>query len=215
VHSSPNGAPLLPKLRGHFAEFLNKGSLARLRILSLPTCVGLRYGHHFASLETFLDSVGSATSLLNFRSPSRLRIMNCGFAYSSPYSLGPALPIAGLAYPPVSSLPSNGSWWHRILNRLSIAYALRLGLGPGLPWADEPSPGNLRFSAGRILTCLIAYSYRHSHFCTVHCSSRYSFCPYRTLPYHHITAIRSFGARLSPGTFSAQGHSTSELLRTL
>lgn len=56
--------PLLPKLRGHFAEFLNKGSLARLRILSLPTCVGLRYGHPLASLETFLDSVGSATSLL-------------------------------------------------------------------------------------------------------------------------------------------------------
>ena len=38
-------APLLPKLRGHFAEFLNKGSPVRLRILSSPTCVGLRYGH--------------------------------------------------------------------------------------------------------------------------------------------------------------------------
>ena len=74
-----NGAPLLPKLRGHFAEFLNKGSLARLRILSLPTCVGLRYGHQLASLETFLDSVGSATSLLEFRSPSRLRINELRF----------------------------------------------------------------------------------------------------------------------------------------
>ena len=41
-------APLLPKLRGHFAEFLNKGSTARLRILSSPTCVGLRYGRLFA-----------------------------------------------------------------------------------------------------------------------------------------------------------------------
>ena len=38
-------APLLPKLRGHFAEFLNKSSLAHLRILSSPTCVGYRYGH--------------------------------------------------------------------------------------------------------------------------------------------------------------------------
>ena len=38
-------APLLPKLRGHFAEFLNNSSLARLRILSSSTCVGLRYGH--------------------------------------------------------------------------------------------------------------------------------------------------------------------------
>ena len=40
-----NEAPLLPKLRGHFAEFLDRGSLARLGILSLPTCVGLRYGY--------------------------------------------------------------------------------------------------------------------------------------------------------------------------
>ena len=29
-----------------------------------------------------------------------------------------------------------------------------LVLGPDLPWADEPSPGNLRLSADRILTCL-------------------------------------------------------------
>ena len=29
-----------------------------------------------------------------------------------------------------------------------------LSLGPDLPWADEPSPGNLRFSTARILTLL-------------------------------------------------------------
>ena len=40
-----SGAPLIPKLRGHFAEFLNNSSLAGLRILSSPTCVGLRYGY--------------------------------------------------------------------------------------------------------------------------------------------------------------------------
>ena len=33
-------SPLLPKLRGHFAEFLNHSSLAHLRIFSLTTCVG-------------------------------------------------------------------------------------------------------------------------------------------------------------------------------
>ena len=31
---------------------------------------------------------------------------------------------------------------------------LGLALGPDLPWADEPSPGNLRFSTARILTLL-------------------------------------------------------------
>lgn len=37
-------ASLLPKLQDHFAEFLGRDSLERLRILSLTTCVGLRYG---------------------------------------------------------------------------------------------------------------------------------------------------------------------------
>jgi hypothetical protein len=37
-------APLLPKLRGHFAEFLLHGSLEHLRLLASPTCVGFRYG---------------------------------------------------------------------------------------------------------------------------------------------------------------------------
>ena len=59
-----------------------------------------------------------------------------------------------------------------------------LGLGPGLPWVDEPSPGNLRLSASRILTCFLAYSCRHSLFLPVHHSSQYGFCPVRTLPYH-------------------------------
>ena len=37
-------APLLPKLRGYFAEFLDHSSLDRLGILYLTTCVGLGYG---------------------------------------------------------------------------------------------------------------------------------------------------------------------------
>ena len=38
------GAPLLPKLRGQFAEFLDGGSPVHLGLLYQPTCVGLRYG---------------------------------------------------------------------------------------------------------------------------------------------------------------------------
>ena len=45
---SISGAPLLPKLRGQFAEFLNNPSPVGLRIFFLPTCVGLRYGHYFS-----------------------------------------------------------------------------------------------------------------------------------------------------------------------
>jgi hypothetical protein len=43
-HPRLTEAPLLPKLRGHFAEFLLHDSLEHLRLLASPTCVGLRYG---------------------------------------------------------------------------------------------------------------------------------------------------------------------------
>ena len=58
--------PLLPKLRGHFAEFLNNASPARLRILSSSTCVGLRYRHIIQYLQAFLVSVILGASLLYF-----------------------------------------------------------------------------------------------------------------------------------------------------
>jgi hypothetical protein len=89
-----NGASLLPKLRDHFAEFLNEGSLERLRILSRPTCVGLRYGHPKISLEAFLVSVGSTNSLkkeLSITSQSYDRLDLPG---RSSYWLRRALPIA-------------------------------------------------------------------------------------------------------------------------
>ena len=65
----PSAVVLLPKLRTQFAEFLNQGSLDRLRILYVPTCVGLGYGHLDHSLEAFLGSIGSLAS------PERLGIV--------------------------------------------------------------------------------------------------------------------------------------------
>ena len=58
-----NEASLLPKLRDHFAEFLNEGSHERLRILSAPTCVGLWYGRLVSRLEVFLGSLDFGPSL--------------------------------------------------------------------------------------------------------------------------------------------------------
>src|SRR5881227_2408065 len=49
-------APLLPKLRGEIAEFLNEVSLTRLSIFYSPTCVGLRYGQPWEHLVAFLDT---------------------------------------------------------------------------------------------------------------------------------------------------------------
>ena len=118
-------APLLPKLRGHFAEFLNKGYPARLRFLTSPTCVGLRYGHHKNFLAAFLASVNSATSILIF-SPhhtpalaartSLRHLPQCldGFYHQ------PALPIL-LCHCVSQTL----LWWYWNLHQLSIAYGIR------------------------------------------------------------------------------------------
>ena len=97
---------------------------------------------------------------------------------------------------------------HRL--RLSV-----LGLGPDLPWADEPSPGNLRLSTGMFLACLSllipAFSLEYSPLVL----------PLQLLPVFNaplpLAKSESYASvsRLSPGTSSAHDHSTSELLRTL
>ena len=97
---------------------------------------------------------------------------------------------------------------------LSIAYACCLGLGPDLPWVDERCPGSLRLSVGQILTDRFA---THTGILTSNCST----CPYGQASTRlersptHAYACRDFGSVLEPRIFSAQGLSTSELLRTL
>ena len=59
------GAPLIPKLRGQFAEFLNYPSPVGLRILFLTTCVGLRYGRLIYTYS-FSRLFPRSTSLLVF-----------------------------------------------------------------------------------------------------------------------------------------------------
>ena len=94
-----SGAPLLPKLRGYFAEFLNEGSHLRLRIFSSPTCVGLRYGYPDISLEAFLGSVASTT------------LCPCGLA-SAPQDYDPPDLPSGSPYRPQPGAlrPSPGSY---------------------------------------------------------------------------------------------------------
>ena len=60
---SLSGAPLIPKLRGQLAEFLNNPSPVGLRIFFLPTCVGLRYGHR-RNTHSFSRHLPSRTSVL-------------------------------------------------------------------------------------------------------------------------------------------------------
>ena len=81
-----------------------------------------------------------------------------------------------------------------------------LGLGPDLPWADEPSPGNLGLSTGRFLACLSllipAFSLLYSP----------RLLPIPLLPVHYAplprvflnTTIRCFSPSRPSGEFLSQ-----------
>ena len=71
--------PLLPKLRGQFAEFLNNIYLAHLKILFPPTCVGLRYEYLYAPIWLFL-SLNLTTSLLFFTPPCGTNFSICSLS---------------------------------------------------------------------------------------------------------------------------------------
>ena len=69
-------APLIPKLRGQFAEFLKDGSLERLRLRASPTCVSFSTDSLFAT-AAFLGPSASHfgnKSASPFREPSRLMV---------------------------------------------------------------------------------------------------------------------------------------------
>ena len=130
-------APLLPKLRGHFAEFLNNTSSVGLRILSSSTCVGLRYGF-LINNSGFSRQPGVHASLLIVRSLSGFGLCD-GFACRTPSPPPPVFPFPAHAsfLCPHSSVIKK----YRTLNLLSIDYAfqprLRSRLTQGrsaLPW---------------------------------------------------------------------------------
>src|SRR5262249_58690889 len=105
------GAPLVPRVRGHFAEFLHEGSPERLRILAWHTCVGLRYGPQVRPRRLF-----AAGSSSGFQSSCR----PCGTgASSTPTRIGPASPDD-------STSPRGGG----ILTACPSATPLGLALGP-------------------------------------------------------------------------------------
>ena len=124
-------APLLPKLRGHLAEFLNNPSPVGLRILSSSTCVGLRYGH-----------------LSIHMSFSRLQASRTSLLYFDP--LRPGQPTPGFRYLNVSACLKFGGYGISTVCASTTPFGL--ALAPGLPWEDEPSPGHLRFSTIMIPT---------------------------------------------------------------
>ena len=142
-------APLLPKLRGHFAEFLNKSSLVRLRILSSPTCVGFRYGRLWNTLAPFLASGDSHASLLFFAPYQVSALLVAYFTTTKP------TPLDRLYHQPAHAILLCQCITHMGGTGISTCFpsptTIVLGLGPDLPWADEPSPGILGLSTCKFL----------------------------------------------------------------
>ena len=154
-------APLLPKLRGQFAEFLNNPSPDGLRILSSSTCVGLRYGRLRYSSHLFSPPVSYA-SLLNF-SPFRPGQPTPGSRYAN---VSVCLNLSGYG---ISTVCASDT-----LLSLSLAPAYLGRTNLPLETLDFRP---LRFSRNS------RYLFRHSHLCEVHDCFRYRFTPHTTLPY--------------------------------
>ena len=133
-------APLLPKLRGHFAEFLNNASSVGLGILSPSTCVGLRYGR-IRSHSGFSRRLLYALRYPFVRSTSRHR----------PFCMR-VFPPCGLLrlyrafHPPAGTSHtrprSSVLMRYRNLRLLPIGYAFPPRLRPRLPQGRSALPWN-------------------------------------------------------------------------
>ena len=130
-------ALLLPKLRSHFAEFLNNASPVGLRILSSSTCVGLRYGYHMNN-SGFSRQLGHTLPYFN-----SVRITLSHYTPDLPDVLVLRLHRSFQSRLVLSSLRPHSSviWQYRNFNLLSIGYVSRPRLRPrltqgrsALPW---------------------------------------------------------------------------------
>ncbi len=142
-------APLLPKLRGHFAEFLDNASPVGLRILSSSTCVGLRYGY-------VQNNSGFSWQWLRIlptmQSPHQVGIFVRGFASLPSLSLHRSLHSRLILYPCVPTFLSKRSTG--ISTSCPSTTPCGLALGPDFPRADQLYSGILGYSAWRILTSI-------------------------------------------------------------
>ena len=92
VNPNTSQVPLIPKLRGYFAEFLHHDYLDRLGILYLSTCVGLGYGRLISRSRSFSRQHRITLTLLNVTTHHVSGFTRRGFAYVSPYALDPVFP---------------------------------------------------------------------------------------------------------------------------
>ena len=119
-------APLLPKLRGHFAEFLLHNSLEHLRLLASPTCVRLRYGRNVNS-PTKLFLAAWLRTLCGDRGPLRHRrsAKEVFYPLSSPTTLHRKSTTRRSCHFRVPPQGQTRTLRYRNIDLFPIAYALR------------------------------------------------------------------------------------------
>ena len=198
----PEG-PLLPKLRGHVAEFLNEVSPARLGMFVPSHLCRFRYGLPFGMAAPFLGSLDA-------------------WACRGRPRLGPRLPArARDSHWPVPlsscvSQPSNPGGRCGNVDPLSIGYAFRPGLRCRLTPGGRTCPGKPWDSGGMDSHHTFRYSCPHNRRCEVHGRSR---APLRPVAPRSPTTRHKANPRIRPcvysRSFSARGLSSSQLLRTV
>ena len=192
------------------------------------------------SLAAFLGSRGSVTSPCAARHHVSA-FMGSGLTYAPTYTLAPGQPSPGFTYLPASPhhSPHHGGFgsfrprragnplatvdrplsrnpWYRNINRLCIDYASRPRLSSRLTLGGLAFPRNPWTSGGGVSHPSLA---THAYILTrTQSTSVYTAASIRarrsaTTPAEQKSATSA--SDLSPVTFSARDHSTSELLRTL
>ena len=135
------------------------------------------------------------------------------FLMHKPLCLNPN-PLMGTYFPSPSLHQSQRKYWN--FYQLYIGYALQPHLSSWLTHEDELYPGNLGRSVGGILTLLTLLTPAFSLLSAPIVLSIYLLRTKNApLPYILMHISIASVIRFSPGTSSAQNHSTSELLRTL
>ena len=167
--------------------------------------------------------------------------MRSGLTYASAYTLAPGQPSPGITYLPASphhsprrsgSVPAGPEGpaiplatagrrlsrnpWYRNINRLCIDYASRPRLSSRLTLGGLSFPRNPWTSGGGVSHPSLAthaYILTRTRSTTVYTAASLQARRSATTPARQKSATSA--SDLSPVTFSARDHSTSELLRTL
>ncbi len=194
-------APLIPKLRGQFAEFLEESYPDRLRLLTQPICVDLRYGQlcfngrDVVSWQCGVNPVEGARGSLF---PSRLRLNEGRICLSLTLSAWrrQSNSSRGLSSCVTPRPPHS---WRRNINLLPIGYAfrphLRVPANPTLIYIGSETLGFRRAGFSP------AFAATHARILT----TLQSIPPYGRTSAHRVRSptacqrqARSFGGTLKP-----------------